>query len=82
MFRFYVLSQTVSRGLEDQARCDIIGKITFVEIFDELFDCLNVSRLNQHLKAKSELRQYTDVDDRRFEVSFLFVPYSAKCTQQ
>ena len=52
--------------------------MTFVEIFDEVFVCLNVSRLNQHLKGKSELRQYTDVDDWRFEVSFIFISYSAK----
>ena len=81
MFRFYILRQTVSKGLEDQARHDTTGTMTFVEIFDKVFDCLNVSRLNQHLKGKSEMRQYTDVNDWRFEVSFLFFPYSAKCMQ-
>ena len=43
----------------------------FVEMFGKVFDCLNVSRLNQHLKGKSEPRQYTDVNDWKFEVSFL-----------
>ena len=53
----------------------------FVEMFDKVFDCLNVIQLNQHLKGKSKLRQYTDVNDWRFGVSFIFIPHSAKSIQ-
>ena len=47
-------------------------------MFNKVFGCLNFGRLNQHLKGKSELRQYTDVIDCRFEVSFLFIFYLTK----
>ena len=54
----------------------------FAELFDKVFYGLSVSRMNQHLKGKSELRQYTDVNDWRFEVSFLLsIHYSDKSMQ-
>ena len=47
-------------------------------MFDQVFDCLNVSKFNKNVKGKKELSPYFDANDWRFRVSIcinLFYAY-------
>ena len=55
-------------SLKVQGCHNIKSTATFCQIFDQVFDCLNVSRLNQDKKEKRERAAYKGVDDWRFDI--------------
>jgi len=65
-----VLSQTTAKALIQQNKHDTLSTITFINIFDKVFDCLNVSNINKGRNSKKELAVYTSPDDWRFKVCF------------
>ena len=65
---FKVLSQTTANALIIQGKHDTKSTIAFVQIIDRVFDCLNVSKLNQDKKGKKELAKYEAANDWRFHV--------------
>ena len=63
------MSTKVAIALEMQGHHYTSSTIQFVKMFDKVFDCLNVSRLNQDITArKPALAPYRSTDDWRFEV--------------
>ena len=65
------MSSTTAKCLEEQNLFYTKQTAKFVETFDRVFDCLNVTKLNEHITSrKPDLAPYRDVDDPRFEVLF------------
>lgn len=63
-----VLSSSTAKALSLQGRHDTNGTINFIHMFDKVFDCLNVSRREEHRRQrKPELAPYTSLDDWRFK---------------
>ncbi|XP_057290356.1 uncharacterized protein LOC130613056 [Hydractinia symbiolongicarpus] len=62
-----VLSKTTADALEVQGLHYTKSTIKFVRMFDQVFDCLNVSSINQDRGGKIALAAYRDVNDWRFE---------------
>ena len=61
----------MASALKLQDQHDTKSTIKFVEVFDKVFDCLNVMRVNQG--TKKELAPYREITDWRFKVSFVII---------
>jgi len=63
-----VLSSSMANCLRSQGLHYTHSTISFVEMFDKVFDCMNVSRLvNKSSMTKPELNPYTSANDWRFK---------------
>ena len=63
----------MAETLSTQERPGTSSTIKFVEMFDKVFDCLNVSNINKGRKNKKELKTYESPNDWRFKVHILTI---------
>ena len=64
-----MLSKTIAVALKENGGDEVTATISFVEMFDKLFDCLNVSNLSTGKLEKNPFKSpYRAVDDFRFNV--------------
>lgn len=64
-----VLSNSVAKALKLTKKDEVAETVKFVEMFDKLFDCLNVSSLSAGKRKKSAFKSpYRAVDDFRVKV--------------
>ena len=70
-----VLSNSVAQALRLTGGEEMTETAKFADMFDKLFDCLNVSNFSEGKKARKPFKDPWRKGDRRLKVSMYFYTY-------